>query len=131
MPAEYQGSSPNLFAQRFSELSSSGKLLVSTMRRVQFGRFEGLRISNGEPVWDPPPRLVRVTKIGSDDEQRDADEGDWVLKAPFRDLFREFGKVENGTFERITFHRGLPCVVEIAIGATALPPVTGAIRGDR
>jgi hypothetical protein len=131
MPAEYQGRSPNLVARRFSELSSSGKLLVSTMRRVQFGRFEGLRISNGEPIWDPLPRVVRVTKIGSEEEPEAADEGDWVLKGAVRDLLKEFAKVQTGTFERITFHRGLPCVVEIAIGPTALPPVTGTDRGDR
>jgi hypothetical protein len=101
------------------------------MRRVQFGRFEGLRISNGEPVWDPLPRLVRVTKIGSEEEPEAAAEADWVLKGAVLDLLKEFAKVQNGTFERITFHRGLPCVVEIAIGPTVPSPVTGAARGDR
>jgi len=127
-----RGSCPSDFIpQRFSELSPSGKLLVSTMRRVQFGRFEGLRICNGDPVWDPPPRLVRVTKIGSGEESEMAEEDDWLLKSAIRDLLKEFADVRNGTFDRIAFHRGLPCVVEIAIGPTSLPLVTGADRGDR
>jgi hypothetical protein len=70
MPNECEGRAPNLSAQRYSDLSPTGQLLVSTMRRVQFGRFEGLHICNGEPVWDPPPRLVRVAKIGSGEEPR-------------------------------------------------------------
>jgi hypothetical protein len=101
------------------------------MRRIQFGRFEELRIRNGEPIWDPPPKLVRVTKIGSGEEEEVAEEGDWVLKGAVRDLLKELAKVQNGTFERITFHRGLPCVVEIAIGSTVPPPVTDVDRGDR
>jgi hypothetical protein len=109
---------PNTIAERYSELSASGKLLVSSMRRVQFGRFERLRIRNGEPVWDPPPRLFRVTKIGSGEEPDVAAGDDWVLKAAVRDLFREFAQVQNGTIDRVVFHRGLPCLVEVAIGST-------------
>ena len=51
MPGDDQARSPNLIAQRYSDLSPSGQLLVSTMRHVHFGRFEGLRICDGEPVW--------------------------------------------------------------------------------
>jgi hypothetical protein len=120
---------PNI-AERYSELSASGKLLVSAMRRFQFGRFEGLQICNGDPTWNPPPRLVRVTKIGSGEEPEVWEEGDWVLKSAVRDLFREFALVQNGAFERIAFHRGLPCVVEIAIGPTAPSLQTSAEKAD-
>jgi hypothetical protein len=113
---------PDLIPRRFSDLSSAGKVLVSTMRRVQFGRFEGLRIYNGDLIFDPPPRLVRVTKIGSSEKPEDSETDDWVLKAAVRDLFKEFARVQNGRIDRIVFHRGLPCLVEITIDAIESSP---------
>jgi hypothetical protein len=129
MPAEYQRSLPNLVALRFSELSSSGKLLVSTMRHVQFGRFEGIRIRDGEPVWNPPPKLVRVAKIGFSGDPKVPEASDWVLKSAVRELFREFAALQNGTIDRVVFHRGLPCLVEISISATATAPNGSSERG--
>lgn len=98
------------------------------MRHVQFGRFEELRICNGEPVWDPPPKLVRVTRIGSGEDPNVTEAGDWILKAAVRDLFREFAAVQNGKIDRIVFHRGLPSLVEISISATA--PSDGSGRSE-
>ena len=121
----------NAFPERFSDLSPAGKVLVSTMRRFQFGRFEGLHICNGEPVWDPPPRLVRVAKIGSGDEPAIVEAGDWILKAAVRDLFKEFGQVQNGMIDRVVFHRGLPCLVEVAIGSMGMDPAECAGRAER
>lgn len=125
------GRAPSTIAERYSELSASGQLLVSTMRRVQFGRFEGLRICNGDPVWNPPPRLIRVRRIGSGEEPDVAGEGDWVLKGAVRDLFREFAQVQNGTIDRISFHRGLPCLVEVSLESTGLPPEERAGRAGQ
>jgi len=129
MGSEHQDRASNLIAQRFSELSPSGKLLVSTMRRFQFGRFEELRICNGEPVWNPPPKLVRVAKIGSSEDPKVPAAGDWVLKSAVRDLFREFAALQNGKIDRIVFHRGLPFLVEISISATATAPNGSSERG--
>jgi hypothetical protein len=131
MPTDYEGCASNSIALSYSELSPSGKLLVSTMRRIQFGRFEGLRICNGEPVWDPPPRLVRVAKIGSGEEPEIAEPEDWVLKAAVRDLFKEFWQVQNGVIDRVVFHRGLPCLVEVAIGSTGMDPAECAGRTEQ
>jgi hypothetical protein len=127
MPPEHEGRAPNFISQRFCELSPAGQVLVVTMRRVQFGRFEGLRICSGDPIFDPPPRLVRVARIGSTEALEVSESADWILKAPIRDLFREFARLENGSIDRLEFRRGLPCLVEIAIAAIQ----TGACSVDR
>ena len=48
---------------RLSDLPQATKLLISIMRDVQYGRFEDLPLVNGEPAFDPPPRLVRVKRL--------------------------------------------------------------------
>jgi hypothetical protein len=29
---------------------------------LNFGRIEGMRVKQGEPVWDPPPRVIREVR---------------------------------------------------------------------
>ena len=127
MPSQLETGAPTLIPQRFSELSVAGKVLVATMCRVHFGRFEALRIYNGDPMFDPPPRLVRVARIGSGEGSEVSKSDDWVLKAPIRDLFKEFAELRNGIIDRLEFRRGLPCLVEIAIA----PIPTDACSVDR
>jgi len=117
----------NSIPKRYCELSSAGKALVATMHRVQFGRFEGLRIFDSDPVFDPPPRVVKVSKIGSGEEPEVSESDDWDLKASVRDLFREFARLQNGTIDRLEFRWGLPCLVEISIAAVQ----TDTCRVDR
>ena len=104
-------------SRRFSDLSEAAKALVSTMDTVQFGRFEGLRICNGDVVFDPPPRLVRVTRIGSAKDAPAADSSDWLLNEPIVTLLQEFAALGNGTVERLEFRHGLPVLLETAIPA--------------
>jgi hypothetical protein len=57
--------------------------------------------------------------------------GDWFLKEAVRALFREFAQVQNGTIDRVVFHRGLPCLVEVAIGSTGMDPAECAGRTEQ
>ena len=103
---------------RFSELSTAGKVLVSAMRNVQFGRFEDLHVQSGEPVFYPPPRLTKVKRIGSAEEPNVRASDDWFLKQPIVDLLREIAAIRNGTVTRLEFRRGQPCLLEWAIPPT-------------
>jgi hypothetical protein len=104
--------------RRFSHLSTAGKLLVSTMHCNQFGRFENLGVRNGEPVFDPATRLIRVKRIGSAEEPGVSISEVWLLKEPILHLLQELSVFWNGTVERLEFRRGLPCLIEFAIPAT-------------
>jgi hypothetical protein len=87
------------------------------MHHKQFGRFEELRVHNGDPVFDPPPRLIKVKRIGSVEEPTASVSDDWLLKESIVDLLREFALLGNGTVERLEFRRGLPCLLEFAVSA--------------
>ncbi len=50
-----------------SDLLPSERAFVVAMQQLAFGRFEFLRINNGELVLDPWPTTVRGVKFGSED----------------------------------------------------------------
>ena len=44
-------------------LSATRRKLLERMQRTNFGRLE-LRIQGGEPVFEPPPRVIQDVKLG-------------------------------------------------------------------
>jgi len=117
MPSEREAGASSLIPRRFCELSAAAKVLVSTMRDVQFGRFEDLRVLDGQPVFSPAPRLIRVKRIGSPEEPSVPEPDDWLLKEPIVDLLREIAAIRNGTVARLEFRSGMPCLLELAVPA--------------
>ncbi len=91
------------------------------MRFYQYGRFEYLVINNGNPTFSPPPRLLRVIRVGSVDQYSTSELSDWTLRGPLVDMFQDFVRLDNGIVERLEFRRGLPCLIEIAVPATDEP----------
>jgi hypothetical protein len=98
------------------------------MRDVQFGRFEDLRVENGEPVFNPPPRLIKVRRIGSAEESNPSAPDDFFVKRAIADLLHELSGLGNGTVARLEFRRGLPVLLEVAIPARLAR--TGALKGE-
>jgi len=79
------------------------------MQRVNYGRIEGLSVCQGEPVLDPPPRIVREIKFGGDNGPRhEAAKADFEIKAQVRDLFAHLEVMGNGVVPCIEIQRGLP-----------------------
>jgi len=65
-----------------STLSPARRQLLLRLQTLNFGRIENLRLQDGEPVLDPPPRVVREVKFGGDNSPRpEADLRDFQLKA--------------------------------------------------
>lgn len=92
-----------------SSLTQSQARLTELMQRVNYGRIEGLRILDGEPVFDPPPRVVREIKFGGDNGPRtEATRSDFALKAQVRDLFAQLEAIGDGVIPRIEVKHGLP-----------------------
>lgn len=80
-----------------------------TMQRINYGRIEGLLVRCGEPVIDPPPRIVREIKFGGENGPRvEAAKSDFVLKAQVRELFAQLEALGNGVIPCIEIQRGLP-----------------------
>jgi len=92
------------------DLSPARRRLVELMQRLNFGRLEGLRVRNGEPFFDPPPRVIRSVKLGGDNGlRREASKEDFSIKAKVIELFDILDQIGNGVIERIDIAEGLPC----------------------
>ena len=92
-----------------SELTATRRRLLEMTQRVNFGRIEDLHVRNGEPVFDPPPRVIREVKFGGENRPRpEAAKGDFALKAEVIDLFAHLEEVGNGMITRLEIQHGLP-----------------------
>ncbi len=90
-------------------LPPAGRDLVKLMQRLNFGRVEGLVVQQGEPVLDPPPRLVREVKFCAENGPRhEANRDDFALKAQVCELFAHIEAIGNGVIASIEVKHGLP-----------------------
>ena len=97
-----------------SSLSPGRKRLVELMQRVNFGRIEGLAVRDGEPAFDPPPRVVRKLKIGGDNGSRqEMSSTDFALRREVVELIEHLGRLSTGTVRCIEVKYGLPFLVEV------------------
>ena len=96
--------------ERLAALSPSRRRLVEVMQTVGFGQIVGLVLRGGEPILDPPPRILRSVKLGGEarpDPEPSAE--NYVLKKPLCDLFDEFDRLGTGVVARLDLKDGLPC----------------------
>jgi hypothetical protein len=79
------------------------------MQHINFGRIDNLRIVNGDPIFDPPPRVIREVKFGGENGPRsEAGKDDFVLKEKVVEMFGDFDRLRNGTVEVLEVKHGLP-----------------------
>ena len=84
------------------------------MQEINFGRIEGLVIRNGEPVFEPAPRVIRYHKLGGENgPRRERELDDFVLKAKVTELFEQFEAIGNGKIVRIEIKYGIPFLMEV------------------
>ena len=95
-------------------LSPTQRRLLDLMLDINFGRIERLTVSGGEPVFDPPPKVVRKIKIGGDNGPRpERSERDFALRPKVREFFGHLTGLGTGTITRIEVQAGLPFSMEI------------------
>jgi hypothetical protein len=78
-------------------LSPARRRLVELLQQLNFGRVEGLSFLDGDPIFDPPPRLVREVK--------------------FVELFQYFDEIGDGTIDVLEIKHGLPFRMVVAEAA--------------
>jgi len=84
------------------------------MQEIDFGRIEGLLVCGGEPVFEPPPRLVHTVRMRARNRARpEAELVDFTLKEEVAQLFGHLTGIGNGIIRRIEVRHGLPQSMEI------------------
>ena len=84
------------------------------MRKTYFGRIERLEVRNGQPMFNPPPRIMKDVKLGAEDVlRREVDTVDFALKREHVELFDKLANLGDGVVELIQIRHGLPCMLTI------------------
>jgi hypothetical protein len=100
------------------DLSAPRAGLLELMQSINFGRIEGLAVLNGDPVLDPPPRVIREVKFGSENGPRpELDAADFLLKTQVVELFQHLDQICDGTIEVLEIRHGLPFRMLVAEAA--------------
>ena len=101
-----------------SSLSPGRQLLVSRMQHLNFGRMEELLVKNGEPVFDPPPLVVREVKFCAENGVRpESTRQDFSLKMQVLELFAQMEAMGDGTISSLEVKHGLPFKMAVQEGA--------------
>ena len=107
-----------------SSLTPALARLVELLQALNFGRVEALTIRAGQPVFDPPPRVVQKLKMGADNAPRpEMGYADFRLKDGVIELLQMIARLDNGEIRSIEVRLGLPVSAEIEWRPeAALPP---------
>jgi hypothetical protein len=95
--------------QRLSDLSPARQALVRLFQVINYGNIEGLAVRNCEPVFEPPPMVVRDVKLTGEDEPRpELRLTDFVLSDGVVRMIKGMDELKCGTIRRIEVRAGLP-----------------------
>jgi hypothetical protein len=103
--------------------------LVAAMQRLQFGRFERLKIQNGQPILTPWPVTIRGIKFGS--EIASVDQmiaSEFTLGRQVVELLAYIRSVQIGEIRTLTFSHGFPFSMEIETLETTGELEKGAVH---
>ncbi len=99
---------------RFSELSPQRAWLVRELQQLNFGTIMDLRVRNGEPCPEPPPRIRPHYKLDTDEEDRpEADLDDFALSSQVIRMFLRMEQLRDGIVKTIKVKRGQPFTMEV------------------
>ena len=94
-----------------AQLSSRRRQLVEIFQKVNFGSIENLRVSGGEPYFEPYPTIFRDIKFGSSVENGPRPElgkANFRLKAQLLELFEVLDHLQDGVIRLVEIKNGLP-----------------------
>jgi hypothetical protein len=109
-----------------SSLSPKQAKLVRLMQGLNFGRIEGLLVKAGEPIFEPPPRLVRKVKIGGENGPRpEISLSNFNLKQQTIEMLAAIAEFGDGEVLSIEVKHGLPFALELQLGSSDTEPQHG------
>jgi hypothetical protein len=96
------------------DLRHSELRFLAAIGRLGFGRFEFVRIENGEVLLDPWPTMVHQVKFGAvANENGSGRPSEFNLKQQVVELFEYVRAVEPGEIRTLEIRGGLPFSMEI------------------
>lgn len=98
-----------------TSLSEQQQQLVVLMQAISFGRIEQLKVWSGEPLLDPPPRVVREIKLGGVNGPRpELAHENFLLKDQVVELLEHLRDLGHAEIEVLEVKHGLPFRMTVA-----------------
>ena len=98
-----------------ASLTPARKQLLELMQEVNYGRIEELEVRDGEPVFEPPPSVIRLYLFGKDNGPNTARESDdFTLKKKVVELFDVFSRERSLSIKELMIDNGLPVRMTVA-----------------
>ena len=96
-------------------LTPARRRLVELMQEINYGRLEGLEVRDWEPVFKPPPQVVRQIVFGKDNgpNAQRAAQG-FALKKKMAELFEVFDRERSFLILELVIDNGLPVRMAVA-----------------
>ena len=96
-------------------LTPARQRLVEVMQEINYGRIEQLEVRDREPMFKPPPRVVRQIVFGKDNgpNARRAAQG-FALKKQVAELFEVFDRERSFLILELVIENGLPVRMAVA-----------------
>ena len=96
-----------------SALSPARRQLVDLIVSIHFGRIEKLLVRDGQPLFEPAPRVVRTLKMnGRNDPRARSALVDFMLRKEDTELLEQIRRLGTGCVPRIEIANGLPLFAE-------------------
>src|SRR5882724_3201220 len=94
---------------RLSDLSAARVALVRLCQSIDYGRIEGLQVSNKEPVFDPQPLVLIDVKLNSaGGPRRETLLEEFELCDEVCGLIQQLDRLGSGRVDRIEIRDGIP-----------------------
>jgi hypothetical protein len=94
---------------RLSDLSPCRQALVRLCETINFGSIENLEVRDSEPMFDPPPVMLRDLKLDSDEGSRpELALADFVVSNEVMRLMGHLDELRHGKIRRVEVRGGLP-----------------------
>ena len=102
-------------------VSRARQQLIRLMQDLNFGTIVDLELRAGEPHFVPPPKLIRVIKLGVQNGPRaEREKADFLLSERITELFAHFQQLQNGTVTIAVLH-GLPTQITTGTSGSIQP----------
>jgi hypothetical protein len=104
---------------RFSEISPAWRDLVRLCQSINHGQIESLQIANGEPSFNPAPRVFFDVKLDNEEGPRpEVALPDFELCSELHRLMRRIDNIKQGRVARLEIRGGIPrrAVFESLVG---------------
>ena len=90
-------------------ITPAKRRLLQVMQEVYFGRIDGLVVRDGEPIFDPAPKVVREIKFGGDNGPKPIIINRALFDKPqIAELFEHLAQISEGVIQSLEVQRGLP-----------------------